>query len=177
MGIIPQPNPTGYTQGNLSGFTPCSELFTFNVEDICSRSSNQLLQLMFLNRYGHYDFYTLTANKYDGIDIQRETYKSWNLDWGSANPNKTQYSRGLTDSEVVMAETIVANTGFLNQPDFMFLEELWTSNEVYEIQPDGGLYGVNILNTEFIKKIEGNRTLYNLELTYVYSNNIKLLGK
>ena len=76
-----------------------------------------------------------------------------------------------------MAETIVANTGFLNQPDFMFLEELWTSNEVYEIQPDGGLYGVNILNTEFIKKIEGNRTLYNLELTYVYSNNIKLLGK
>jgi hypothetical protein len=59
----------------------------------------------------------------------------------------------------------------------MFLEELWTSNEVYEIQPDGGLYGVNILNTEFIKKIEGNRTLYNLELTYVYSNNIKLLGK
>ena len=99
------------------------------------------------------------------------------MDWGSANPNKTQYSRGLTDSEVVMAETIVANTGFLNQPDFMFLEELWTSNEVYEIQPDGGLYGVNILNTEFIKKIEGNRTLYNLELTYVYSNNIKLLGK
>jgi hypothetical protein len=99
------------------------------------------------------------------------------LDWGSDNPNKTQYSRGLTDSEVVMAETIVANTGFLNQPDFMFLEELWTSNEVYEIQPDGGLYGVNILNTDFIKKIEGNRTLYNLELTYVYSNNIKLLGK
>jgi len=99
------------------------------------------------------------------------------LDWGSPNPVKTQYSRGLTDSEVVMAETIVANTGFLNQPDFMFLEELWTSNEVYEIQPNGGLYPVNILNTEFIKKIEGDRTLYNLELTYVYSNNIKLLGK
>jgi hypothetical protein len=39
------------------------------------------------------------------------------------------------------------------------------------------LYPVNILNTEFIKKIEGDRTLYNLELTYVYSNNIKLLGK
>jgi hypothetical protein len=33
------------------------------------------------------------------------------------------------------------------------------------------------LNTEFEKKIEGNRTVYNLELQYVYSNNIKLLGK
>ena len=57
------------------------------------------------------------------------------------------------------------------------LEELWTSNEVYEIQSDGGLWPVNILNTEFERKIQGNRTIYNLELQYVYSNNIKLLGK
>jgi hypothetical protein len=36
---------------------------------------------------------------------------------------------------------------------------------------------VNIINTEFEKKIQGNRTVYNLELQYVYSNNILLLGK
>jgi len=36
---------------------------------------------------------------------------------------------------------------------------------------------VNIISTEFIRKIEGDRTLFNLELQYVYSNNIKLLGK
>jgi hypothetical protein len=71
---------------------------------------------------------------------------------------------------------VIVKSGFLNQPDFQYLEELYTSNDVYEIQPDGGIYGVNIVNTEFIRKIQGNRTLFNLELSFVYSNNIQLLG-
>jgi hypothetical protein len=132
---------------------------------------------MWKNRYGHYDYYTFYGNRYDGMGILRETYDSWNIDWGSSDPQKQQYSRGTTDSQVSMVETIVVNTGFINQPDFEFLEELYTSNSVYEIQPNGGLYGINIFNTEFEKKIEGNRTIYNLELTYRYSNNIQLLGK
>ena len=132
---------------------------------------------MFLNRYGHFDYVTLMFNRYEGMSIDRQTYTTWNIDWGSNNPNKTQYSRGLTDSEVNMAQTVLVNTGFVNQPTFEWLEELWTSNEVYEIQSDGGLWPVNILNTEFERKIQGNRTIYNLELQYVYSNNIKLLGK
>lgn len=177
MGLIPQPNPTTYVEGNCSGYTPCSEIFTFNLVGECTRSSNQHRQLMFLNRYGHFDYVTLMFNRYEGMAIDRQTYTTWNIDWGSDNPNKTQYSRGLTDSEVNMAQTVLVNTGFVNQPTFEWLEELWTSNEVYEIQSDGGLWPVNILNTEFERKIQGNRTIYNLELQYTYSNNIKLLGK
>jgi len=96
---------------------------------------------------------------------------------GVVDPQKTQYSRGLNDSEVSMVQTVIVNSGFINQPQFEFLEELYTSNLVYEIQTNGGLYPVNIINTEFERKIQGNRTIYNLELQYVYSNNIKLLGK
>lgn len=177
MAIIPQPNPTTYSGGTCDTYIPVSEIFTFNVVPNCSRSANQHLQLMFLNRYGHYDYYTFKLNRYEGMNIERQTYSSWSTDWGSSNPNKVQYARGLTDSEVLMQQTVIVNSGFINQPDFMFLEELYTSNEVYEIQTDGGLAPVNITNTEFIRKIEGNRTLYNLELTYVYSNNIELLGK
>jgi hypothetical protein len=109
--------------------------------------------------------------------INRQTFQSWNIDWGSPDPQKTQYSRGLNDSEVYMVQTVIVNSGFINQPQFEFLEELYTSNLVYEIQTNGGLYPVNIINTEFERKIQGNRTIYNLELQYVYSNNIKLLGK
>ena len=177
MAIVPQPVPTTFAEGICSGYTPVSEIFTFNVDCQPSRSSNQKLQLAWLNRYGHWDQYRFLFNRYQGLDIARQTYKSWNTDWGSDNPLKTQYSRGLTDSEVVMTETIVVNTGFVNQPTFEWLEELWTSNSVYEIQTNGGIYGVNIINTEFEKKIQGNRTVYNLELQYVYSNNILLLGK
>jgi len=177
MSLIPQPNPTGYTEGNCVEYTPVSEVFQFNVVPNCSRSSNQHLQLMFLNRYGFYDYSTFKFNRYEGMAINRQTFQSWNIDWGSRDPQKTQYSRGLNDSEVYMVQTVIVNSGFINQPQFEFLEELYTSNLVYEIQTDGGLYPVNIINTEFERKIEGNRTIYNLELQYVYSNNIKLLGK
>lgn len=177
MAVIPQTPPTTYTEGNCSGYTPCSEIFTFNVVPNCSRSANQHLQLMFLNRYGQFDYYTFKFNRYEGMDISRVVFNSWNFDWGGSDPNKVQYSRGITDANVAMAQTVVVNSGFINHPDFQFLEELYTSNLVYEIQTDGSLYPINIINTEFERKIEGNRTIFNLELTYVYSNNIKLLGQ
>ena len=177
MSLIPQPVPTTYTLGNCSGFTPCSEVFTFNVTCGPTRSNNQHLQLAFSNRYGMMDYVTMRFERYQGLSIQRQQYKSLNIDWGSADPQKTQYSRGLNDSEVVMVETVLVNSGFVNQPMFEFYEELFTSQLVYEIQPDGGLSAVNILNTEFEKKIQGNRSIYNVELQYVYSNNIKLLGR
>jgi hypothetical protein len=176
--IQPQPVPTTYTLGNCSGYTPVSEVFTFNIEPICSRQGpDTQRQLMFKNRYGHYDYYTFTAGKSEGIAIERQTYKTWNVDWGSSDPSMAQYSRGTTDWQVSMVETHVINSGFLNQPDFMYLEELYTSNEVYEIRQDGGLSPINIVNTEFVKKNKGNRDITNIELTYIYSNNLSLLYK
>jgi hypothetical protein len=176
--IQPQSVPTTYTLGNCSGYTPVSEIFQFNIEPICNRAGNNIQrQLMFKNRYGHYDYYTFTAGKSEGISIDRQTFNSWNVDWGSSSPSMEKYSRGVTDFQVSMVETHVINSGFLNQPDFMYLEELYTSDEVYEIQTDGELRPINIINTEFIRKNKGNKDITNIELTYIYSNNLSLLGK
>jgi hypothetical protein len=175
--INPQPVPTTYTLGNCSGYTAVSEIFKVNVGPICNRSGNPQLQIMWLNRYGHYDYYRFTAGKTEGLDINRQTYKTWNVNWGGSDPSMAQYSRGTTDFQVSMTETHVINTGFINQPDFMFLEELWTSNEVYEIPSDGGLRPINVVNVDFIRKNKGNREITNLELTYIYSNNITLISK
>lgn len=176
--ITPQPVPTTYTLGNCSGYTPVSEIFTFNIQPICSRQGpDTQRQLMWKNRYGHYDYYTFTAGKSEGLAIERQTYKTWNVDWGSDNPSMAQYSRGTTNWQVSMVETHVINSGFLNQPDFMYLQELYTADDVYEINKDGGLTPINIVNTEFIIKNKGNRDITNIELTYIYSNNISLLYK
>jgi len=177
MAIVPQTPPTTFVEGICSGFTAVSEIFTFNVDPICNRAGVTQYQLMWLNRYGHWDYYTFTANKEEGLNIQRGTYKTWNVDWGSDNPVKTQYSRGLTDFQVDMTEVHIINSGFIDEADMVFLEELYTSNQVYEITEDGGLRGINITNTEFTRKNKGNRTIVNLELTYQYSNNISLLGQ
>jgi hypothetical protein len=81
----------------------------------------------------------------------------------------------MTDAQITITETHVINTGYINQPDFMFLEELYTSNQVYELRADGIPRPINITNAEFLRKIKGNRNIVNLELTYVYSNNISLM--
>jgi hypothetical protein len=176
MANIPNPVPTTYTLGNCSGYTPVSEVFTFNVETICNRSGNPQLQLMWQNRYGHFDYYTFTASKIEGLEIDRQNYNQYDVDWGAQNPSKQQWGYGLAEFDVTMTETHVINSGFLNQPDFMYLQELYTSNQVYEITPDGGLRPIVVVNTEFSIKNKGNREITNIELTYVYSNNISLIG-
>jgi hypothetical protein len=176
MANIPNPVPTTYTLGNCSGYTAVSEIFTFNVENICNRSGNPQLQLMWQNRYGHFDYYTFTASKIEGLDISRQTYESYDVDWGAQAPAKEQWTYGLGDFEVDMSEVHIINSGFLNQPDFMYLQELYTSNQVYEITPDGGVRPIVVLDTEFSIKNKGNREITNIQLTYVYSNNITLIG-
>jgi hypothetical protein len=176
MGVIPQPVPTTYTEGNCIAYSAVSEVFTFNVVPDCTRGFTQY-QLMFKNRYGHWDYYQFLAAKSEGLSIDRQNFKTWNVDWGSSNPNKTQYSRGLTTFNTTMTETHVINSGFINEPDFVFLEELYTSDEVFEITEDGGLRAIVITNAEFIRKNRGNRNIFNLELSYVYANNISLISK
>jgi len=177
MGIIPQTPPTTYVEGIVSGYTAVSELFTFNVDNFCNRAGVTQYQVMWLNRYGHYDYYTFTAGKDEGLNISRQTYKQWNVDWGSDNPVKTSYSRGTTDFQVEMTEVHIINSGFINEADMVFLEELYTSSDVYEITENLEIRPISILNAEFTRKNKGNRTIVNLELQYAYSNNIRLLGK
>ena len=176
MSITPQNPPTTYLQGICSGYTAVSEIFTFNIDNFCNRAGVTQYQLMWLNRYGHYDYYTFQAGKDEGLNIDRQTYNQWNVDWGSNNPIKTTYSRGTTDFQVEMTEVHIINSGFVNEADMVFLEELYTSNDVYEITQDNELRPITILNTEFTRKNKGNRTIVNLELQYAYSNNIRLLG-
>jgi hypothetical protein len=47
----------------------------------------------------------------------------------------------------------------------------------YEITDNGGVRPINVVNVDFIRKNKGNREITNLELTYIYSNNITLISK
>jgi len=200
-GLSPTPSPTPSSSGNVippvnpavvkpnvqpttftptGGTAPCveyvpvSEIFQFNVSTDCNQFGNE--QMMFKNRYGAWDYFLFTRARIEGVGIERETYGQYNTTWGSSDPMKTNYSRGLTDFQVGMTETHICNSGFLSQPEFVWLEELYTSNDVYLIKEDGNIFPINIISTEFVRKTKGNRQIVNIELTYTYSNNIKLLN-
>jgi hypothetical protein len=162
------------------GTAPCvtysavSEIFQFNVVPPCNQFFNE--QIMFKNRYGVYDYFRFEKARAEGLSIDRQTYGQWNVAWGSDNPIKTNYSRGTTDFNTDIAETAVVNSGFISQPMMVWLEELYTTNDAYLVQTDGTLFPINIVGAEFVRKTKGNKSMVNMELTYTFSNNIKLLN-
>ena len=176
FGGLPEspPNIIGEDGGSpITSLTAVSETFQFNVEDDCDFWNNK--QLVWKNRYGAFDYYKFSRRKSEGLNIERQTYTQIPLSWGSSNPEKTRISRGVTDFNVSITETHVVNTGFVNQATMVWLEECYTSPEVYLIETDGTLFPINITSTEYIRKNRGNKELINLELTYTYSNNIRLV--
>lgn len=175
MGGRPEspPNIISSTGSTLTGLTGVSETFQFNIEDDCDYWNNK--QLLWKNRYGAFDYYKFNKRKSEGLNIDRQTYKQIPVSWGSSDPQKSRISRGLTDFNVTMNESHVINTGFVNQATMVWLEECYTSPEVYLIETDGTLFPINITSTEYIRKNRGNKELINLELTYTYSNNITLI--
>jgi len=165
--------PSGGTAPCVS-YSAISELFQFNVVPPCNPFFNE--QIMFKNRYGAYDYFRFDRARAEGLGISRENYGQWNVNWGSSDPIKTNYSRGTTDFNTEIVETHIVNTGFISQPMFVYLEELYTTNDAYLIQTDGTLFPINIVNAEFVRKTKGNKQIFNIELTYTFSNNIKLLN-
>lgn len=176
--IKPSVQPVTITPSG--GTAPCvtysavSEMFQFNVVPPCNPFFNQ--QIMFKNRYGVYDYFMFEKARAEGLSIDRQTYGQWNVAWGSANPIKTNYSRGLTDFNTQIAETHVVNSGFISQPMMVWLEELYTTNDAYLIEENGTLFPINIVGAEFVRKTKGNKSMVNMELTYTFANNIKLLN-
>ena len=158
------PPQVGYPPCVLS-YVPVSEMFQFNMKPDCNYFLNR--QIMFKNRYGAWDYFLFEKYRSEGLGIDRQTYGQFNVAWGSSNPIKTNYSRGTTDYETSMIETHIVNSGFLNDPEFVWLEELYTTNDAYLIQSDGTLFPINIIGAEYVRKNKGNRSITNVELTMV----------
>lgn len=153
-----------------------SETFSFNIDETCLRFDQK--QFVWVNRYGTFDYYRFKAGKSEGVKIERQSYQHYNVNWGEASltnpPKHLTSSRGTDVYNVSIKETHVVNSGFINYPDFYFLEGIYTSPNVYIIETDGTLNPVVITSTDYIRKIRGNTNLVNLELTYEYANNLKI---
>lgn len=153
-----------------------SEVFQFNIQDECNHYGTN--QFMFKNRYGTWDYYSFNKKKIEQIDISRERYDKFDISYGSEDPVKTNWGRGLTDYSTQIKEIHTYNSGFINEPDMYYLEELYTSNDVYMILDNGVPFPINILSREFEKKTKGRgKEITNLTIQFEFSNNIKLLDK
>lgn len=153
-----------------SVFAAVSEVKRITIDEYCSKYSP--IRFKFMNNYGKYDYYTFTGAKTKNTNIKRNTYKSNPNQWSGVNYNYSQMSRGLNQYETVLDDTITINSDWITEAESVWLEQLVTSPDVY-IYENSNLVSVNITNANYETKYEASQQLFNLVISFTYSQNRK----
>lgn len=139
-------------------------------EDICSKYDP--IRFKFMNNYGKYDYYTFTGAKTKTTNITRNTYKSNPNTWNSTDYSYNRMSRGLNQYETILDDTITINSDWITEAESAWLEQLVTSPDVY-IYDGSNLVAVNITNANYETKYVASQQLFNLVISFTYSQNRK----
>jgi len=153
-----------------SAGTVVSETIRIYPGEICSKYDP--IRFKFMNNYGKYDYYTFTGAKTKSTNIKRNTYKSNPNEWSGVNYNYSRMSRGLSQYETVLDDTITINSDWITEAESEWLEQLVTSPDVY-IYAGSNLVSVNITNANYETKYEASQQLFNLVISFTYSQNRK----
>lgn len=155
------------TEDNFDQVTESRKIY---IDEYCSKYDP--IRFKFMNNYGKYDYYTFTGAKTKSTNIKRNTYKSNPNQWSGTNYNYSRMSRGLSQYETVLDDTITINSDWITEAESEWLEQLVTSPDVY-IYEGSNLVSVNITNANYETKYEASQQLFNLVISFTYSQNRK----
>lgn len=155
------------TEDNLDAVTESRKIY---IDEYCSKYDP--IRFKFMNNYGKYDYYTFTGAKTKNTNIKRNTYKSNPNEWSGVNYNYSRMSRGLNQYETILDDTITINSDWITEAESEWLEQLVTSPDVY-IYDGSNLVSVNITNSSYETKYEASQQLFNLVISFTYSQNRK----
>lgn len=137
-------------------------------------------RLMFLNRLGGYDYYNFNYDSTFSIDINRKKFNK-TLDWN--------YNVGDRGESILTTSTntkTIINTDWISESDYLYLQELVTSPNVYVIKEKWSVVnGVNTVtdinklpiiveDSSWTQKTQLRDKLFNLTITFSYSYPINL---
>ncbi len=125
-----------------------------------------------MNNYGKYDYFTLTNAKTKTTAIKRNTFKSNPNDWSGVNYNYNRMSRGVVQYETILDDTITIQSDWITEAESAWLEQLVTSPDVY-IYEGANLVSINITDSSYSTKYVASEQLFNLSVTFQYSQNRK----
>jgi len=155
--------------------TVISETREFTIED-CGKYDS--VRLMWLNKLGGWDYFNFRMVSRDTVNSEKTTYKK-NI--------PIDYYYGLVTSarEMTVVDSMVqkskrVTSNWVTDEESVWLEELWSSPEVYEIIDDANYLGVKTpipivitTTTQEIKK-RINDQIFNYELDYNYASQINV---
>ena len=149
--------------------TVTSETKTYYVEDVCTKT--EAVRLFFLNKLGGYDGFTFKHKAKINADIKRSNYKKPQGTWSSS----TVFGYGLSDRadtqyDTNIEDTITLVSDYITEEESIWLEELFTSPDVY-LDRDGVEIPINITATSYETKQTAVAKLINYTIEFTYSYN------
>lgn len=150
------------TSGNVN---TVSETITFEIVPNCSIYDNY--RIVFMNRVGGYEYFDFKMNNRKRINVERTEYGKI-LDW-----NYSMGDRGRDILAQKATETYEINTDWVTENEIVWLEQLFTSPDVYVIR-NNELHPIIITDTSYETKNVFRDQIFNLTLNFKYAYNINL---
>ena len=138
----------------------------FTVEQTCSPFNN--VRLMWINRLGGFDFFNFRMNSQRNENIERKEFRR------PLGPNYTTGARPKIQLKVDVTEEWTINTDWITEKEYLALNDLLTSLEVYVLSTsytDGGSpvltpYPIVIVDNTYTQKTQLTDKIFNMTLTY-----------
>tara|TARA_R110002126_G_scaffold137135_1_gene281642 strand:- start:39 stop:1625 length:1587 start_codon:yes stop_codon:yes gene_type:complete len=125
--------PTNSVSRNSVGpVGPLSEIFYFYLYTNCQPENTRLC---FLNQRGGYDYYTFKSYRQDTNKITTQSYNSRYFSTDLNTPDR-DFGRTVKTFATDVNQELVLETEYLSVPIAQWLEQLFTSPQVYEMRPD-----------------------------------------
>lgn len=110
-----------------------TQLYTVNI--ICDSSFGyETTRLAWLNKHGAWDYFTFTMKNTRSVTTNKTTYTQLGGTWNEVTYKPYSYKGGMKNFRVNAKERLQLNTDFLGDLDSIWLEQLFTSPEVYIIK-------------------------------------------
>lgn len=151
--------------------TQISETITYLIDNKCYRYEQK--RFAWLNRIGGWDFFTFNLRSDKTINIDKNEFKRALKQYNSTTGlyNYSMGDRGRTTYNVAASQEERVFSNWLTSDEMAWLEEIYTSPEVYLIEDINNFLPINITNDDITLGDGNNFGLVNYSLTYVYSNN------
>jgi hypothetical protein len=116
----------------LGPIGPVSEAFYFNIYNNCLPENTRIA---FLNQRGGYDYYTFQSYRQDTKKIKTSSYDNRYYSTSLSSPDRN-VGRVTKTFDINVDQEMVLESDYLSVPYAQWLEQLFTSPQVYEMKPD-----------------------------------------
>jgi hypothetical protein len=157
---------------------PTSERFYFYLYDNCLPENTRI---SFLNQRGGYDYFTFKSYRQDTQKITTQSYNSRYFSTDLNTPDR-DFGRTVKTFGTDVNQELVLETDYLSVPTAQWLQQLFSSPQVYEMRPDyvspinasniiyKDLRPVQVLSTEVDTITKKHKKLNKYRITLKYAD-------